>query len=380
MTKFRFIGHIVIVLALLFLTSLSEQKQDITYWQEPTIQSPLSNEALIVQSFEESGGGEYLFLQKTKENIPIRYFKTIIGDVCSSKECRLLDIEIYWNITGRYLGFRLPKGEYLSKNDHVPFTEKEYQQLHSILADESLPLDKVSFEELLVKPESGLDAISGATSKSIADMVVKGAAYTTFKLWNTVNGNTMDKVSELTTKQLNSYLLHLILQSTSVTDKLWALNRLNSSVKLTPQLEDKLLEVIGSNDFYLSYNAIKALSPNHLESNDFQNRLFSIYPKTNHSIRTALLKKLEEAPFLSQIVIQNSRQLLPELNGQQLKKMFQLYSKQQINDKETCLEVVKILRHKNKYISKTAYDFLINQKIDYYGIAEPLKAYENDKL
>ena len=380
MTKIQFIGVIVIGSALLLGTSLSKEEQNIAYWQEPTIKSSLADEPLVLQSIEDTTSAESIFLQKTKENIPLFFFKKIVGEVCSSKECRLLDIEIYWNITGRYLGFKLPKGEYLSKNDHEPFTEKEYLQLHSILADESLPLDKVSSGELLQKPELGVDAISGATSKSIVDMVVKGAAYTTFKLWNVVNGSTMDKVAEFTAKQLNPDLLYRILQSKNVADKLWALNRINSSLELTTELETKLLEIIASDDFSLSLIAIKVLSTDHLKSNDLQNKLFSIYSSTNHSKKTAILKKLEEATFLSQEIIKSSRQLLPELNGQQLKGLFQLYRKQQISDKETYLEVAKMLQNENKYISKTAYDFLMGQKTDYDDVIESLKAYEREKL
>ena len=128
----------------------------------------------------------------------------------------MLDIVVYWNITGRYLGFELPKGEFLSKYNHEPFSESEYQRLHTLLADSSIPLDAVSFEKLLEQPrneEGTVDAVSGATSKSVAGMVVKGAAYTTYKLWNIVNGPTMDFVSELTEKQLTPTLIHRILQS-----------------------------------------------------------------------------------------------------------------------------------------------------------------------
>jgi hypothetical protein len=324
-----------------------------------------------------------IYLRKSKNDIPLYYYKKVTGEVCFDKECRLLDMVVYWNITGRYLGFELPKGEFLSKNDHEPFSESEYQRLHTLLADSSIPLDAVSFEKLVEQPknEQGtVDAVSGATSKSVADMVVKGAAYTTYKLWNIVNSPTMDFVSELTEQQLTPTLIHRILQSPDSNDRLWALNRIDSATELTPDLETSLLEIISSDDFYLSYSAIKAIDSIHLKSAELQNRLFSIYQKSSHSIKTVLLKKLMEAPFLSSEIIQTSRDLLPQLNGQQLDDLLQLYTKHNINDVETYTAVAKILENKNKYISKKAYVFLIGLQINDVAIIEILNAYKKEKL
>ena len=124
-----------------------------------------------------------LFLFRTSDNIPLKYFRNIHTGVCFDNKCRELDIIIYWNITGRYLGFELPEGEYLSKHEHEPFTEHEYKRLNELLTDYSLPLGGISFEKLLKVSESetGLvDGISGATPTEVANIVVKGAAYTTY--------------------------------------------------------------------------------------------------------------------------------------------------------------------------------------------------------
>ena len=380
MGKVRFFGVVIVGLIGLVLTSFLQEKQPIKYMQVATIEPSAADEPSIIVTFKDKVTHEIIFSRKTKGNIPLHYFKKVIGEVCDDKECRLLDIIVYWNVTGRYLGFELPKGEFLSKHDHEPFSESEYQRLHTLLADSSIPLDAVSFEKLIEQPkneEGTVDAVSGATSKSVADMVVKGAAYTTYKLWNIVNGPTMDIVSELTENQLTPVLIHRILQSQDVTDKLWSLNRMDALNVLTPQLEDTLLEIISSEDFYLSYSAINAINAIHLKSVELQQGLFANYPKANHSIQTALLKKLIEAPFLSSEIIQDSRVLLPQLNGQQLNDLLQLYTKHKVHDTKTYSEVTKILKNQNKYISKKAYSFLINIQTDDEFIMERLKAYKN---
>ena len=364
----------------LVLSSFSQENPPLRYMQVATIKSSINEEESIVSKYKDTLTNDLIYLCKSNNDVPLYYYKNVKGEVCFDDECRLLDIVVYWNITGRYLGFELPKGEFLSKYDHDPFSENEYQRLHTLLADLSIPLDAVSFEKLVEQPkndEGVVDAVSGATSKSVADMVVKGAAYTTYKLWNIVNGPTMDIVSKLTEKHLTPTLIYRILQSPDISDRLWALNRMDALNVLTPQLEDTLLEIISSDDFYLSYSAINAINVIHLKSVELQQGLFANYPKANHSIQTALLKKLIEAPFLSSEIIQDSRVLLPQLNGQQLNDLLQLYTKHKVHDTKTYSEVAKILKNQNKYISKKAYSFLINIQTDDEFIMERLKAYKN---
>ena len=378
MIKVRYFGVVIVGLIVLILTFFQE-KYPIKYMQVATIESSPADGPSIVVTIKDSVTNETVSLRKIKDDILLDYYKKVKGEVCYDDECRLLDIVVYWNITGRYLGFELPKGEFLSKYNHEPFSESEYQRLHTLLADSSIPLDAVSFEKLLEQPrneEGTVDAVSGATSKSVAGMVVKGAAYTTYKLWNIVNGPTMDFVSELTEKQLTPTLIHRILQSSDNNDKLWALNRIDTTTELTLDLEASLLEIISSDDFYLAYSAIHAIDPVHLNASDLQERLFSIYADVNHSIQKELLKKLMQSPFLSSEVLGASRDLLIQLNGQQLDDLLKLYTKQGVNDLETFKAVSKILENENKYISEKAYKFLIKIQTDDEFIMESLKVYK----
>lgn len=363
----------------LALMSFLQKDPIIKYMMAPTIESSLTVEEPIVISYEDTLSGAPIFLHKSNDGIPLYYFKKIREQVCYDSECRLLDIVVYWNITGRYLGFELPKKEFLSKTDHEPFSESEYQRLHSLLADSSIPLDAVSFDEIAEKPSNkimGLDAISGATSKNIAEMVVKGAAYTTYKLWNIVNGPTMDHISNLTNKQLNSSLTYLILQSSNGYDRLWALNHLDKKIALTSELKSGLLEIIASEDFYLSLKAIQAISPFHLNDRDLQERLFSMYGNINYSIQKEILKTLTLAPTLSDEVIIQSRAMLNQLNGQQLDAVLKLYEIHEINDLETSEAIAGILDIANRYVSKKAYDFLIKNSTNYPSIFKSLEVYE----
>jgi hypothetical protein len=78
--------------------------------------------------------------------------------------------------------------------------------------------------------------VSGATSKEVSDMVVEGAAYTTYKLWNIVYGPTQELVSRLTEIELTPDLIDLILKSPDRSDRVWALNRIDTSIELNSKL------------------------------------------------------------------------------------------------------------------------------------------------
>jgi hypothetical protein len=364
----------------ILLSSFLQESRHIKYMKASTLNASFATEGSFQETIKDSITHESVYLQKSKEGIPLHYRKIIRDNVCFDKECRKLDIIIYWNITGRYLGFELPEGEFLSKQDHEPFVESEYQRLHALLANSSIPLDAFSFEDLIEKPSlkhQDLDAVSGATSKSLAEMVVKGAAYTTYKLWNIVNGPTMDFVSDYTEKQLTPNLIHLILQSPESFDRIWALHKMDSSLPITPDLEKELLKIITSDDFYLSYTAIHAIKAVHLNSFKFQERLFSLYKNANHSIQKELLKTLMQSPLLSPKLVSSSRELLKQINGQQLEDILDLYSLHSIYDLETCRAVASILDNENHFVSKKAYYFLNRVKSKDEFVQDRLKAYKN---
>ena len=358
---FTFLGGI-----LFLILSFLQQTEEIRYSRFPTIPFDWDNLQADTISFQDTVVDKVLYQIKISEDTPLFYVQNIATEVCFDNKCRLLKINVYWNITGRYLGFELPTGEFLSKHDHDPFSHNEYERLNDLLADPSLPLGEISFEQLIIKPKTeavSVDAISGATTKDVSKMVVKGAAYSTYTLWNIVHGPTKGFVARLTEKQLSSDLIDLILKSPDISDRVWALDRISQKTVLSPKLNSTLLDIISSDDFFLTYSAINAIKASHLNSDSLQFALFSIYKKTNHSIKRMIVDKLMEAPYLSPELKTSSRKLLGKLNGKQLGDFLKLYSKHGINDLETCKAVAKILKNENSFISRQAYKFLKESNI-----------------
>ena len=363
-------------MVLAIFSSFLEEKEKVKYTQIPTIVADNNNELIV--AYRDTLNDDSLYLVKTKALIPIHYFRKIATEVCFDKKCRLLDITVYWNITGRYLGFELPDGEFLSKYDHEPFVAREYERLNELLADPSLSLSDISFEKLIEIPETdgdSADGLSGATTEDVSKMVVKGAAYTTYTLWNIVYGPTRGFVAHLTEMQLTPDLINLILQSSDISDRVWALNRINQSSVLSSKLTSTLLELISGEDFSLTYNAINAISLVHISSDSLQLGLFSRYEKVSHSVQKMIIDKLMDAPYLHPEIVTTSRGFLNQLNGKQLGDILNLYSTHSVDDLETCKEIAKILENENRYISQKAYRFLLGVEITDSLIIKSLNSY-----
>lgn len=371
-------GLIVITTLCSFLNS----KVRLKYMQSPTIAVEYKQKSTLVIEYKDSLSADPLYLVKTKDGLPLHYYKKIITEVCFDNECRLLDITVFWNITGRYLGFELVGDEFLSKHDHEPFVTSEYQRLNELLADPTLPLGDISFEKLIEVPENEenlVDGVSGATSVEVSKIVVKGAAYTTYTLWNIVYGSTMGLIEQITEKQLTPDLIDLILKSPDINDKVWVLQKISQATVLNKKLSASLLDIIASDDFFLSYSTLNAIKVSHLNSDSLQIALFSIYSEANHSIKNMIIEKLMEAPLLNPEVVNASRKLLINLNGQQLKNFLKLYTKFQVKDLQIYLSISEILQNDNNYIAHQAYVFLQSSGISDQIIQDRIANYERSK-
>ena len=357
--------------------SFQEESEKLKYMQMTTIHS--DHEETYITAYKDTMSDDSLYLLKTKEHIPIHYFRNINTEVCFDNQCRLLDITVFWNITGRYLGFELPYGEFLSKYDHEPFVIREYERLNELLADPTLPFGDITFKKLIELPETGkeqIDGISGATTEDLSEMVVKGAAYTTYTLWNIVYGPTSGLVAHLTEDQLSSELIEMILKSPAINDRFWALDRISQNTVLNTKLIATLLDMISEDNFSLTYNTINALTPAHLVSEYLQLGLFSKYDKVSHSIQQMIIDKFMVAPHLHPKIVATSREFLDQLNGKQLGDLLLLYSKHAVNDLETCKTVSKILQNDNRFIALQAYKFLQASKIKDKEIISMLDNYK----
>ena len=363
------------IVGMLFFTS-SKDGGKIQYFQSPTLMA----EADTVVGFSSMTDdvSDTLFQVRSSYGYPISYFKRIYTGVCFDDECRMLDIILYWNITGRYLGFELPKGEFLSKFDHEPFNESEYERLHKLLADLLSPLGMYAFNELASSPglkNEEVDGTSSATSKDILEYVVEGAAFTTYTLRNLVYGSIQTEVQELTKKELSHELVMKIMESPDVGDKMWALHHIRDNLDFTPELRTVILNYIDDGNYSLAEKAIYSINSKELESDTLQLLLLKKFYETDYGLKKLILNKLKDAPQLDDGVKVDLAQNLKKWEGALLVNLLDLYTIQNVFDIETCRMVSELLRSENRYISQKAFDFLKNTGQRYDEIDQELEMY-----
>ncbi|MEX0884149.1 MAG: hypothetical protein WDZ72_11810 [Cyclobacteriaceae bacterium] len=339
-----------------------ENGEDIRYFQPSTIPIVDSTDVVSV-SINDSLADQKIFQARTSSDTPLYYYSELQTGVCYDNTCRPLNIMVYWNITGRYLGYELKNGEFLSKYDHEPFTQKEYEQLNNLLADPFLPLGNYAFEDLVKIPDTvknSVDGVSGATAKDVLDYVVEGAAYTTHKLWHVVHGPVQQQVMDLTESDFDSFLFNKILQSTNQSDRTWALERVALLSELDDSVIDALIRILLEGEYFQSYLLLKSLSSDQLESEDLQLKLFNLIGKVDHGIENMIFDQLIDAPHLYQKVVDHSISILRKLSGVQLVRLLKLYSHHEVKEAGLNEELSKMIPNENNFVEKQVLQFLEN--------------------
>ncbi|GAB2796274.1 hypothetical protein GCM10027275_46970 [Rhabdobacter roseus] len=346
--------------ALVLLLSAYPRFDKIRYFGAATLAVPADTVLAHTVDFRDTVAGSTLYQVLSKEKYPLAYYREIRTGVCFDNKCRLLNVVLYWNPTGRYLGFELPESEYLSKSDHEPFVAEEYQRLHALLADSLSPLSTFSYNEIVpstTPPNPDVDAVSSATARAVLEYVVPGAAYTTYKLWHLLYGPAQEEVQRLTRQRLSPELLLMMLDSPALGDQIWALNHSRGYLEPSSALRQRVLSFIDPRDYNLAERAINALSPPDLESTSLQEVLLDKFQTGNHSLKKLLLTKLREAPALSTASQQALARQLTTLSGELVTSGLDLYQQQPTLDPAAGRVLSELLENDNAYISKKAYQF-----------------------
>lgn len=351
-----------ILLICILIFSFQTEKGKIIRIGQPAVKGEINKIIPHFINFQDTIQEDTLREYLGKNGLPLKYSRKIVTGVCADGKCRLVNIELFWNITGRYLGYELPAGEFLSKTEHVKFNSIEYDRLHHLLADPNSALASYSLKELVPEKDSTkskVDAVSSATIAAVLDYIVEGAVYTTYTLWHIVYGQTKREIENITSGKLTSEIVLELLNSNKLEDRVWALNHISANIKISTALQNKLMDIISGNDIYLAERSLNTLKPEALTS-EIQKELCDIFDKTRFLQKRLILQKLKEAPHLqAQIAILFSKKL-STLNGTLTKTALELFRIHHISDEKTILEVVKLLSSKNRFIAKQAFLYLEN--------------------
>lgn len=346
----------------LIFTSSKIEKEDIIRLKKPSILKEIHSVIPLYIDFKDTLSNDTLLEYLGENKVPIMFARKFQTGVCIDGKCRILNIELYWNITGRYLGFKLPDREFLSKTDHVKFNSAEYDKLHQLLANPNSELANYSLKKLVpVKDTTKIkvDAVSSATLTAVLDFVVPGAVYTTYTLWQIVYGSTKHEIEKITAEWLTAEIVLELLNSQNTEDKIWTLKHIPQEMEISGKLRDKLMKFISGNDVYLSELSLNALQPEALTS-EVQMKLIEIFNKTELFQKRLIIRKLEDSPKLESSVAIIISSELNGFSGILVKTALDMLSNQKVEDETVTTNIARLLNHENRYIAKQAFRYLDN--------------------
>jgi hypothetical protein len=364
-------------IAAVFLT-VSSCTGQIRYFRQPTVPLEHIETRSFLAASQDSIANDTLFQMVSAEGYPVAYFRKIRTSVCFDNKCRLLKCVLFWNVTGRYLGFELPKGEFLSKAEHKAFTPQEYQRLSALLADQSSPLRVLSYSELapqLKATGDDVDGVSSATAKNVLDYVVEGAAYTTYKMWHVVYGATQEDIERLTETELTAKFAIKMMQSPDLNDRIWVLSHIKGHIDITPELRTLLFECISDANYSLAERAINVFGPQDMMADTVQLLLIDKFNETGYSLKKQIIAKFKEVPQLNPSVCEALLEKLSLTNSELVSNVLDVLAMHKASDITVARAVAELLSNSNQFIAQKAFLFLGRTEITDPTIAKKLAEY-----
>lgn len=367
---------------LAFLSGAAAQTIPVRFFYKPVIEEKPVKIKEFEGDFSDSTESRTVYQHLAAGGLPVFYSRKIRTSVCFDGKCRLLDIALYWNTTGGYLGFELPEGEFLSKTDHDPFTEAEYRKLHAILSDSLSPLADYAFEELV--PGTGnpgeVDAVSSATLKDILDYIVPGAAYTTYRLWHLVHGKTAGMASRLSDSLYSGRMALALLRNGRPAEQIWALDRLSRLPVWEKELTQEVLSLMESSNLNVSSAAVTSVGGEALNGPSLQAGLLRKVAGGEYALKKSAIQKLGEAGRLEKSVAQGLIDLIPGLNGDLLGELLNVFLEKKITGAGAQRKVSEVLESSNRYTAGKAMAFLEKLSPDDKLVKKRMKAFREKAL
>lgn len=241
-------------------------------------------------------------LVRDSTGMPEYYHAHIFTPVCDDEICKPVYIDLYWDLLGSYIRYNVPPDQPLTKMDHEEFLPEEYTKLHEILVDSNSLLKDYKMEELVesaTKTSPGeVDAVTGATAKSLQAVVIPGALYTCYTLWHIAHGRVVDTIAKITDDLVNPPLLLHFLKSRNHRYQYFALNKvIDHRGNMEADYREVVINLIRSPNVFLGTQVLAQLSPAYFFDEEWQNWLWETFQGGSYRLKLGVLDKLEQLPL-----------------------------------------------------------------------------------
>jgi hypothetical protein len=240
------------------------------------------------------------------------YYQNIFTPVCEDNTlCKPVYITLMWDLLGNYLDFRLDRADPLTKINHVPFADEDYEKLHSVLGDDRSILGSYTKETIaeLYRVSKGshsldeVDAITGATPEYIREQTIEGALYTCHTIWHLCRGKIHIMLLDYTRDRLlNEAFIHQLLASDNIDYLEFALKNLNSFE--ATKFHDHIIGVIRNSDKIMAGQIIRYLPKELVGDHDFNLRLWELFDQVHFLAQKQILDRFADCQKLPDKVIQ----------------------------------------------------------------------------
>ncbi len=265
------------------------------------------------------------------DQIPYQYKAEINMPVCDDTLCANVVIKLFWDLAGNYSGFDTIPGKPLTKFDHLKFEPADYLKLDQILKNRNSMLRILNKEELVdksVKVKSNVvDAVTGATPKTIKNSVVEGAVYSSYTLWHFVNGTIKNQMTQFTQNIYSEPIARQLLESKNYETQLFALKKMSELDFETHS--DILFEVIvKSAPLLKAYVIAKAPLP---FSNIEKNKQFAaLFPALDDYSKSIFLNQITNEEKIAKAFLPLMFPMFDDLNKKQQELIAGAYQKFEI--------------------------------------------------
>lgn len=266
----------------------------------------------------------WLIYDETGE--PQQYMADIFTPVCYSNKCYPVFIDFYWDLLGNFKRYEVPSGKPLTKLDHIPFEEHDYEKLHEILTNTSSMLKDYRAEDLVVDNREeltqGVDAVTGATLKTLQNQVISGAVYSCYTLWHLAHGEMAAIARQHTEKIHDEKMLIRFLKSPDHRYQYWALEKVFRTERYAEaKFADPMLAILRSKNIFIAQNLLENIPAEMLENTERQEWLWETYLSSPYRLQLAILDKLDHLD-LQPGLIEKMIDGLENSNAEQKRKIF----------------------------------------------------------
>ena len=235
------------------------------------------------------------------------YKVLVFTPICEVEQCYSVELNFYTDAIGNFLYYDTLKGKELTKLDHIPFTEEDYQRLQHILSDHNSVLSGYEKEELVKNTrESEVEGFTGATVLEIKRNVIEGAVYSCHTLWHIAHGPLVDSLKTHTASRFDQALVDKLVSQNNQQVNYFLLNAF--SEQEYAQYLPAVLQTIDTGTGYYPKNALEMIPASVLNSNTAQEFFAPRFQEMDYFTQVALLKKLDKQQLrtpLKEVLVQS---------------------------------------------------------------------------